>query len=174
MTIAALRALLDAEQPHVLRHHAPWIPHTAAKRQEKTMAPSYSVATAQAPQNLEPEALGLGPLLTWAAAHPDKAVQDLAEQARDSITALRRRHKADTELAALDSEEAKLEQRLAELRGRKAELLPKRKGKAASRDYDPKEVRAWARANGYDVPDRGQIPKAVLADWRDRDDHRAG
>jgi hypothetical protein len=26
-------------------------------------------------------------------------------------------------------------------------------------------IRAWARANGYDVPDRGRIPAAVLAAW---------
>lgn len=27
---------------------------------------------------------------------------------------------------------------------------------------DPKEVRAWARENGYDVPDRGRIPSSIL------------
>jgi hypothetical protein len=34
---------------------------------------------------------------------------------------------------------------------------------------DPAAVRAWARANGWDVPDRGRIAAEVLADY-----HAAG
>ncbi|MBU7596733.1 Lsr2 family protein [Streptomyces sp. P38-E01] len=29
------------------------------------------------------------------------------------------------------------------------------------------EVRAWARANGYEVPDRGRVPADVIARWRE-------
>nr|WP_312883438.1 histone-like nucleoid-structuring protein Lsr2 [Streptomyces nymphaeiformis] len=30
---------------------------------------------------------------------------------------------------------------------------------------DASDIRAWARANGYDVPDRGRIPVAILEAW---------
>ena len=32
----------------------------------------------------------------------------------------------------------------------------------ASRDYDPKAVRAWAASHGVDVPTRGRIPTSVV------------
>lgn len=35
------------------------------------------------------------------------------------------------------------------------------KGFVAARSKDAKTVRAWARNNGHDVPDRGRIPSAV-------------
>ncbi|MFD0151147.1 histone-like nucleoid-structuring protein Lsr2 [Streptomyces sp. NPDC127132] len=31
---------------------------------------------------------------------------------------------------------------------------------------DTNDIRAWARANGYDVPDRGRMPVAILDAWR--------
>lgn len=34
------------------------------------------------------------------------------------------------------------------------------------RGYDPKIVRAWARKNGFDVPDRGRIPAHIREEWR--------
>ncbi|TYL54840.1 Lsr2 family protein [Nocardioides sp. BGMRC 2183] len=37
----------------------------------------------------------------------------------------------------------------------------KAKSAAASGGASPKEVREWARSNGYDVPDRGRIPGEV-------------
>ncbi|MDQ0946051.1 histone-like nucleoid-structuring protein Lsr2 [Streptomyces sp. V1I1] len=36
---------------------------------------------------------------------------------------------------------------------------------SAGRAIDGKAVRAWARANGYQVPDRGRIPADVLTAW---------
>ncbi|MFB8273522.1 histone-like nucleoid-structuring protein Lsr2 [Streptomyces sp. NPDC055955] len=32
---------------------------------------------------------------------------------------------------------------------------------------DSHAIRAWARANGYDVPDRGRIPAAIFSAWQD-------
>ena len=29
------------------------------------------------------------------------------------------------------------------------------------------DVRAWARANGYDVPDRGRVPADIIARWKE-------
>ncbi|GHF40817.1 hypothetical protein GCM10010218_22790 [Streptomyces mashuensis] len=37
----------------------------------------------------------------------------------------------------------------------------------ASVAISTQEVRAWARAHGYDVPDRGRIPGAVIDAWRE-------
>nr|WP_202478366.1 histone-like nucleoid-structuring protein Lsr2 [Streptomyces sp. SID5470] len=35
-----------------------------------------------------------------------------------------------------------------------------------SRSVDTNTIRAWARANGYDVPDRGRIPAAIRDAWQ--------
>lgn len=37
----------------------------------------------------------------------------------------------------------------------------------ASRDYDPKAVRAWAAANGVEVPARGRVPLTVIQAYRE-------
>ncbi|MEV0963290.1 histone-like nucleoid-structuring protein Lsr2 [Streptomyces sp. NPDC049910] len=107
----------------------------------------------------------VGQLLAWADAHDDKKIRDHAVKARDGLAVLRERHQADEELAQLEMQEAELRKRLEAVRGRKAELQPKK----ASRDYDAREVRAWAHEQGMTVPDRGQIPKAVLTAWRARE-----
>ncbi|MEU1863619.1 Lsr2 family DNA-binding protein [Streptomyces gardneri] len=33
---------------------------------------------------------------------------------------------------------------------------------------DTNDIRAWARANGYDVPDRARLPVAILDAWKSR------
>ena len=38
-----------------------------------------------------------------------------------------------------------------------------RRGSAATTGVAAKDVRAWARGNGYDLPDRGRIPADVQA-----------
>jgi hypothetical protein len=112
---------------------------------------------------------GVEDLLAWAAAHDDRAVRKHADQARESLNALRQRRAADDELATIQGETEKLSQRLQELREREALLRPKTgKKQRPARDYDPREVREWARSNGFEVPDRGQIPKKVLEAWRTR------
>lgn len=191
MTVAALLALLDDEQPDVARHPAPWIPHTARKRQEKTMSqpipaprdprttPSATPelrAVPPAPASpafeaaLQSEALPIGKLLAWADEHDDKAVRRHAEQARTALAALRDRHSSDAELTAIDREAAELQKRMSELRQRRAELQPKKAGRKstgvpAERDHDPATVRAWAREHGIDVPALGRVPRAVVDQW---------
>lgn len=49
--------------------------------------------------------------------------------------------------------------------GRRTASAPSR-GKA-SRDYDPKAVRAWARSNDVELPARGRIPAEVIQRFRD-------
>ena len=110
-------------------------------------------------------------LLAWAAAHDDDKVRADGEQAAAVLSALCERRRIDAELEEITSEEHKLEERLAALRARKSTLRPEPAGakrKRAERDYEPSVVRAWARENGYQVPDRGQIPKKVLDAWRNR------
>lgn len=50
--------------------------------------------------------------------------------------------------------------------GRRAVSSPTRSSKA-SRDYDPKAVRAWARSNNVELPARGRIPADVIQRFRD-------
>lgn len=111
-------------------------------------------------------------LLAWAAAHDDKKVRADGEQAATVLAALRERRTIDAELEKITSEENQLEERLAALRARKNALQPPRAGgkrQRPDRDYEPGEVRTWARQNGYEVPDRGQIPKKILDAWRERE-----
>ncbi|MEU0522737.1 Lsr2 family DNA-binding protein [Streptomyces niveus] len=164
MTIAALRALIAEELPHIRRLPAPRLParHFSAKETEPvnttTTTPAESAPTA------DPAPLPVGKLLAWAASHPDRTLRDHAEKARTSLDALRERHAAAEELARISTETAELEQRLAQLRARETELNPKRK----TRDYDLAEVRAWARSEGMTVPARGRVPGAVVTAWRER------
>jgi hypothetical protein len=108
-------------------------------------------------------------LLAWGAAHGDQAVRDHAHAAAAAYTALRRRREVDAELELITAEAAELEQRLAQLRERQSALQPPAKARKTGRqgrEYDPRVVRAWAKQHGRSVPDRGQIPKHVLEDWR--------
>lgn len=117
---------------------------------------------------IEPEPVrDFSDLIAWGLAHADASIRRHAAQAQDSLGALEQRRAADTELQEIEAEAAKLRQRIAALESRAAELAPTTAKKA--RDYDPKEVRAWGRSRGLVVPDRGQIPKEVLAAWRTRD-----
>lgn len=169
MTIAALRALLDEEQPHVRRLPAPRLPRSYFSAKEDPMPEIQpQIQTAEPPDTASPPAplLTVGQLLAWAAAHPDRELRDHAQKARDSLDLLRARHETDQELSRITAETAALQERLAALQARQVELKPK----GRTRDYDPAEVRVWARENGLPVPERGQIPKAVLTEWRE---HRA-
>jgi hypothetical protein len=49
-----------------------------------------------------------------------------------------------------------------------ATKVSKRGRKAAASKDNPADVRAWARDNGFDVPDRGRIPANVRAAYEGR------
>ncbi|CAL9677826.1 hypothetical protein SUDANB105_08137 (plasmid) [Streptomyces sp. enrichment culture] len=126
---------------------------------------------APAPEPITEAMPEVAALLAWAAAHDDTKVRADGEQAAAVLTALRERRTVDAELEKISSEESQLEERLAALRARKNTLRPQPAGakrKRQERDYEPSHVRAWARAHGHEVPDRGQIPKKVLDAWRQR------
>lgn len=175
MTVAALRALLDQELPHVPHHPAPHLPRTHFTAKENPVQTATAAAQPTTPPALRTvpgppqttETLPVGKLLAWGDHHPDKGIQAHAALVRASLAELRARHQADKELEAITAEAEDLEKRLAEIRQRQAQLQPKRT--RTRRDYDTAEVRAWARANGHTVPDRGQIPKKVLQAWRERE-----
>lgn len=192
MTIAALRRLLNEideqgdpeaarqgrlqlpdEPPHErtepMTHPNPTAPAPVVDVKLKTAAevrlkPVIEIDTPQ----VDTESIPVGQLLKWAADHSDPEVQFQAERAHEALTSLRARHATDQELTAITDEAAQLEKRLAELRAREAELAPapKRKRSSYVRDYDTREVRAWADANGIDCPRVGQLPKRVLDAWR--------
>lgn len=185
MTIAALLALLDEidEQggPEAARQWRSDLPDQPPReRSSKPM--TQPIQTAPAPivdvqlksaaevHLKEPANLPVGQLLKWGDDHADAKVREQATRAREVLAGLRQRHAADKELADITDETAALEKRLAELRAREAELAPKkRKSGSYVRDYDTREVRAWADANGVDCPRMGQIPKRVLDAWRARE-----
>lgn len=178
VTIAALRQLLDAEQPEIPRHPAPRTPRRAPKEKPVPTTPTPAPvatelekleATVQ-PKQLAP-VRGIGELIDWAAQHKDAGIRKHAGQARTALDAIQRRHAADTELQRVTSEADELRQRLAELDARAKQLgAPAGKAKAkVQRDYDGAIVRTWAKERGIPCPGFGQIPKAVLTAWRERD-----
>ncbi|MGW3414570.1 Lsr2 family DNA-binding protein [Streptomyces sp. NPDC000888] len=127
---------------------------------------------APAPEPIAEAMPEVADLLKWAAAHDDAKVRTDGEQAAAVLAGLRERRTVDAELEKISSEENQLEERLAELRARKSTLQPEPAGakrKRQERDYEPSVVRAWARENGHDVPDRARIPKKVLDAWRQRE-----
>ncbi|MFC8515521.1 hypothetical protein [Streptomyces sp. NPDC057257] len=165
MTIAALRRLLDEIDtqggPEAARHNRLHLPDDEGTDQPVNT----TVHVAQAANS---DQLPVGKLLAWGDAHLDPEIQDQAARARAALAGLRQRYAADQELTAITTETQPLEKRLAELRAREQELAPKAKKKRGSyvRDYDTREVRAWADANGVDCPRVGQLPKRVLDAWR--------
>ncbi|MFJ2701858.1 histone-like nucleoid-structuring protein Lsr2 [Streptomyces sp. NPDC087428] len=108
--------------------------------------------------------LPVGQLLAWAEAHDTKFVVRKAQQARLLLRELRGLYAKDEERAEADAEEQRLLKQLEEVRARKEQLRPRRKSSPTG--YDQTTVRAWARANGYSVADRGSIPGPVVEAWR--------
>jgi hypothetical protein len=51
-------------------------------------------------------------------------------------------------------------------RGGKRQSSGARGGSGDASDYSPKGVRAWAQANGVEVPARGRIPGKVLEQYK--------
>lgn len=140
-------------------------PAPAEPTEETAPAPAEETASVLVPEPMP----GVDELLAWAAAHDDTAVRADGEQAAAVLAALRERRQVDAELEQITSEATQLEKRLTELRTRENELRPAATNKKQQqRDYEPGEVRAWARQNGYTVPERTRIPKDVLTAWRAR------
>ncbi|GAA2107891.1 Lsr2 family DNA-binding protein [Streptomyces synnematoformans] len=169
MTINALRALLDEEQPHATRPPAPRQPRskpTAKENHVHDPAPPPAPKPAP-PDDPQEQDTPVWALLAWGDEHVAPEVRDQAADARTAITALRARRDAEQELTAIAVETETLEQRLAELRAREAELAPpKTKRKKQPLGYPPADVRAWAAEQGIEVSPVGRVPKAIVEQWR--------
>ena len=108
-------------------------------------------------------------LLAWAEQHPDRAVQDRAARVRADIARLTKDRATDEQAAEVEAkverlraELARAEQELQELRGGATVTgIASAKFAAGSSREELRVIRAWARANGYQVSDRGLIPKTV-------------
>ncbi|MFF3505484.1 histone-like nucleoid-structuring protein Lsr2 [Streptomyces sp. NPDC003247] len=140
--------------------------------------------TAESAPSPEPETSGLRKpapgtgietLLAWGEQHTAKGVQALAARARTALAELAGRRDAEHAVAEAEGRVDRLERELSRAR---EELRQARTGKptttaAAAAVAVPapsgklsKEqlaaIRAWARANGYEVVDRGNPAKKVL------------
>ncbi|KOT38712.1 hypothetical protein ADK47_16735 [Streptomyces rimosus subsp. rimosus] len=118
-------------------------------------------------------------LLAWAEAHPVAGIRNKAARVRSDLSELTARRAADT--AQRDAEKrvarlkAELERAQEQLRAVKAGPRPSSAAPAAAptpiraglgSGRTPQElaaIRDWARAAGYQVADKGMVPKAVLA-----------
>lgn len=181
VTIAALRRLLDAEQPGIPRHPNPRPKHRAPKEptMHETTTPTpvpaepEKAATIEAERAAAPEAAApvrsISDLLTWAEHHPQAAIRKHASKAREALTAIQQRHAVDAELDQVQQEVERARKRLATLEARAKELARPGARATPQRDWDPATVRAWAKERSLPCPAFGQIPKAVVQAWRERD-----
>jgi hypothetical protein len=141
--------------------------HLAAQNNEPPAERNVPPMTTTDTPTTDPELVTISTLLRWAEEHPDQAIREQGARAEATLTDLRKRYAADQELTAITTEAEQLEKRLAELRTRQQELAPpKTKGRRTSPSYDAASVRAWARENNVECPERGRVPKAVLDAWK--------
>ncbi|WP_165964225.1 histone-like nucleoid-structuring protein Lsr2 [Actinomadura sp. KC216] len=95
----------------------------------------------------------------------DKSVQRELDKANEQIARLREAAVAAVERIAAAREVAVLERRLAEAKARLKSAAggrgTGRKDPAPTGGPTAKEIRAWAKKNGVDCPDRGKIPGPV-------------
>ncbi|GAA2767527.1 hypothetical protein GCM10010103_65690 [Streptomyces paradoxus] len=123
---------------------------------------------------------GIEALLSWAENHPAASIRNRAARARSDLTELTERRAAD---AAQREAEERVAKAAAELEAARAQLRAMKAGgraatavqdatpltpataPAATRKRSKEElaaIRTWARANGYQVADKGNPAKAVL------------
>ncbi|GAA2264729.1 hypothetical protein GCM10010232_66110 [Streptomyces amakusaensis] len=111
-------------------------------------------------------------LLAWADDHPAATIRTKAVRIRDGLHGLRERHSADEAQRAAEERVAKLRAELDQAQ-RELKAVKNRAGAAgtgaeadpvpvASGRRDRAAIRTWARANHYEVADRGVIPQRVL------------
>lgn len=156
MTIAALRALIAAELPHVIRHPSPRWTGPAPERTDMTNPPT---------PHGDPPVATVKDLLAWGDAHPTATLRRHAQQARTHLDALRAGQQVAAEVHQLTAQEDTLRRRLEDLRKRKADLL--RPGtRRAPVAYTAAEVRTWAAEHNIPCPGHGRVPKDVVDAWQ--------
>jgi hypothetical protein len=144
---------------------------------DSTGAPEASVAATAPPASTvgTTDTGGIEALLTWAEKHPAAGIRNRAARVRSDLTELTERRTAD---AAQRQAEQRVAKARAELEAAQEQLRAVKTGTRAAAPQVPaaapaartgkrsKEelaaIRAWARAHGHEVADRGNPPRAVL------------
>lgn len=106
--------------------------------------------------------LAVGALIAWAIGHDAKRIARKGIQARELLADLRTLRAEEERQELEDAEEQRLLAALAAVRARKEQRRTKRPS-----GVDQAAVRAWARENGHTVPDRGNVPAAIVTAWRE-------
>ncbi|MGW1127486.1 Lsr2 family DNA-binding protein [Streptomyces sp. NPDC002526] len=106
--------------------------------------------------------LAVGALIAWAIGHDAKRISRKGIQARELLADLRTLRAEEERQELDDAEEQRLLAALAAVRARREQ----RRTKRTPSGVDQAAVRAWARENGLTVPDRGNVPAAIVAAWR--------
>lgn len=116
-------------------------------------------------------------LLDWAESHPAASIRNRAARVRADLSELAERHGADQAQRAAEERVAKARAELeaAQVQLRKVKTgggrtpavstgaAPAALGKRKRTSQELAAIRTWARANGYEVADRGNPPKKVMA-----------
>ncbi|MGW5609400.1 Lsr2 family DNA-binding protein [Streptomyces sp. NPDC003753] len=167
--------LSESELAEAVQHAG--LPATDADTKDSAGTPE----TAAAAPGSTMDADGIEALLAWAENHPAASIRNRAARVRSDLTELTERRTAD---AAQREAEERVAKAKAELEAAQAQLRAVKAGGHAApavQDATPlapvpapaaptgkrsKEqlaaIRTWARANGYQVADKGNPAKAVL------------
>lgn len=181
--IARGRHQLDQERPKPVPS-----PQTALKPQppafmaaEEPSAPAAAPATASEPepqampqpkakQDPKPKAtvpLEVDELLAWAEKDGTARARTLSSRVRIQLVELGEIHAKHAETAEMRRFVATLEKNLAEAKAQLRRLQNATPSTGASTAAaSTSEIRAWARANGHEVPDRGRVPGPVADAYR--------
>ncbi|MER6736518.1 Lsr2 family DNA-binding protein [Streptomyces puniciscabiei] len=114
-------------------------------------------------------AAGIEALLVWGEHHAAKGVQALAAKARTALAELATRRDTEHAVAEAEGRVSRLERELARAREELRQVKTGKPAPAAAPAPGGKfskeqlaAIRTWARANGYQVADRGTPAKTVL------------
>ncbi|MEU8695809.1 histone-like nucleoid-structuring protein Lsr2 [Streptomyces sp. NPDC048665] len=112
---------------------------------------------------------GIEALLVWGEQHAARGVQALAAKARTALAELATRRNTDHAVAEAEGRVNRLERELARARKELREVKTGKPVPAAAPAVNGKvskeqlaAIRAWARANGHQVADRGNPAKTVM------------
>ncbi|MFI6588350.1 hypothetical protein [Embleya sp. NPDC050493] len=138
-----------------------------------------AVTEATDPAEQPVDVLDVDALLTWAAEQPVATIRRLGERTAEGLARLAEHHDravaVDVATTRLIEAQLMLARAEAQLRAAKAGTpapaaeapgVPQADPGPARRREAGRRARAWAVRNGVDCPDRGLVPKHVLAAYR--------
>ncbi|MFD7445829.1 histone-like nucleoid-structuring protein Lsr2 [Streptomyces sp. NPDC059909] len=131
-----------------------------AETEQLTRSQAGSLPTA----DLDPKLVHTLAALAWGEDHPTARIRNLAQRTRAGLTDLLQLQRDSAEIEATEREINEAKEQLAAAQG-KLRRLKNGASKAPSAGTTPghkqrrNEIREWARVNGYEIGDRGAIPK---------------